>query len=102
MKPWTPPADHPPSCQVCDGTGWQPGQPVVETVNGKPHEYPTLEPCQHRWSNDEHGYRHVQALAAGTPRALAAFARGHTDGQHDLWELSHGQLGAERRDTEVA
>lgn len=34
------------NCANCDGTGWEPGPPIVETVLGEPHEYTTVQRCR--------------------------------------------------------
>ena len=46
------PASHPRTCRTCFGTGWKPGTPIVETVNGEPYSYDTWMPCDAHWSND--------------------------------------------------
>jgi hypothetical protein len=46
-------SDHPRSCRVCRGTGWQPGEPRFEIVDGRRVRYDTCAPCQHHWANDE-------------------------------------------------
>lgn len=46
-------ADHPPTCRVCEGTGFEPGPPIVSIVNGESYEYTTVQPCTHHWANDE-------------------------------------------------
>jgi hypothetical protein len=33
-------------CVHCGGTGFEPGEPIYETVLGEPHEYTTLQPCR--------------------------------------------------------
>ena len=47
------PAEHPPSCEVCNGTGWMPGPPILSQQHNRPFEYSTVVPCTHHWSNDE-------------------------------------------------
>ena len=47
------PANHPPSCRTCRGTGWQDGPISYETVNGQPHPYTSQIPCTHHWANDD-------------------------------------------------
>lgn len=88
------PASHPQSCTRCDGTGWQPADPIYETVNGRTHRYDTVEPCTHHWRDDEYGY--VRILAADDPRAMAAQTAGYLEGQHELYDISGGQYGARR------
>ena len=52
--PRTPqPANHPASCQVCAGTGWQEGPPILGQNHGRPFLYTTVTPCTHHWSNDD-------------------------------------------------
>ena len=47
------PANHPPSCPVCHGDGWQPGPPIHSHAGGDPVTYTTVEPCTHIWWDDE-------------------------------------------------
>ena len=47
------PSDHPPTCAVCHGDGWQPGPPIHSQANGQPVTYTTVEPCTHLWSDDD-------------------------------------------------
>jgi hypothetical protein len=47
------PADHPPSCRVCKGSGWQDGPPIHSLANGDQVTYTTVEPCRHHWTNDD-------------------------------------------------
>ena len=80
-----PAAKHPKTCDVCAGTGWQPGPPIHSTANGDPVIYTTVEPCQHPfWLDDptvdEYGFNKVEPLAPGDPRALAAFEAGLRQG----------------------
>jgi hypothetical protein len=49
----TPPANHPPACTRCAGTGWQPGPPIHATAQGQPIAYTTVTPCTHIWWDDE-------------------------------------------------
>ena len=46
------PAEHPPSCPTCTGTGWQDGPVIHSQANGDPVTYSTVEPCTHHWTND--------------------------------------------------
>jgi hypothetical protein len=48
------PSNHPTSCPVCHGDGWQPGPPIIDTVNGEPHTWTTVAPCTHIWWDDDH------------------------------------------------
>jgi hypothetical protein len=86
-------AQHPPSCRRCNGTGWQTGKPIYETVAGHRHRYDTVEPCTNPWHRDEPRYN--EPVGATDPRAMAAQTAGYIDGQHELWVISHGALGAE-------
>lgn len=74
------PADHPHSCSVCQGTGWQSAPDIQGTAYGQPVTYSTVEPCTHHWANDEHHrpelITRLQYLARLTERA---------DSQLDLW-----------------
>jgi hypothetical protein len=47
------PSDHPPTCQVCRGTGWEPGPDIDEHANGRAIAYETVQPCAHHWRDDE-------------------------------------------------
>jgi hypothetical protein len=47
------PADHPPTCEGCNGTGYQEGPPILSQAGGEPVVYSTVVPCTHHWSNDE-------------------------------------------------
>ena len=49
-------ANHPPSCQVCRGSGWQRGADVdVHALDGRYlRTYTTAEPCTHHWPSDEY------------------------------------------------
>ena len=86
---------HPDRCRGCRGTGRQPGPPIVETVQGRPHRYTTVKRCEHDWYRDDPGYdAHTdEPLAADSTKATTAADTGYELGQHDLWVMSGGQLG---------
>jgi len=72
------PADHPPSCRTCRGTGWTDGPPRPDTGN------PTLTPCTHHWRDDPPDPYYDELIPWSDPRAQAAFARGYTQGVAEL------------------
>lgn len=47
---------HPSRCAGCDGSGYQDGPPLWQTVEGKPHRYSTVKPCEYRWFDDDMGW----------------------------------------------
>ena len=47
------PSSHPRSCQICGGSGWEPGPSTPYIANGVHGEYTTVQPCTHHWSNDD-------------------------------------------------
>jgi hypothetical protein len=57
------PANHPPSCSVCHGTGWQPGPDIETVANGDVVHYSSVEPCTHHWSNDAPSRARAMTLA---------------------------------------
>jgi hypothetical protein len=76
---------HPARCAGCDGSGYQPGPSIWETVNGEPHEYPTVQPCTHRWYDDDHGWQpDDEPLPRSHPRAEQLVARHVAEGIADL------------------
>jgi hypothetical protein len=84
------PANHPPSCTVCRGTGWQPGPDIESVANGQIVHYSSVEPCTNHWSNDAptrtrllHYREYLDALAARNDREqLLLFER-----NQDRWTL---------------
>ena len=49
------PANHPPDCRVCCGTGWQPGPDIKSKANGDDVVYTTVQPCVYtgwQWEDD--------------------------------------------------
>lgn len=88
---------HPDKCRACRGSGYRAGSPITETVQGRPHVYTTVKPCDHDWYHDDHGYDpHLDdPLDRHDPRAVAMYEHGYELGQHDLWVLSGGVLGQE-------
>jgi len=51
----TQPAQHPPTCQVCHGSGWQIGPDTeVRSLHGEVLRiYRTVTPCTHHWTDDD-------------------------------------------------
>lgn len=47
-------ANHPPTCHVCHGSGWQQGPPIEQTDpdGAVLRIYATVEPCAHHWTGD--------------------------------------------------
>lgn len=88
---------HPAKCRGCRGSGWQPGLPIVEVVQGRRHEYTTVQRCTHDWHRDDTGYdpHYDDPIAIDDPRAATASEAAYDLGQHDLWVLSGGRLGRE-------
>ena len=86
---------HPERCRGCRGAGYVPGPKITETVNGRPHHYATVKPCEHdHWNDDTAWDEHRDKPLAETDlRATAARDEGIARGRHDLWVLSGGQLG---------
>jgi len=85
------PANHPPSCSVCHGTGWQPGPDITTVANGQTVRYSTVESCTNHWSNDAPNrarlmtYREYRATLErrGEQQALLTFDR-----NADRWSIT--------------
>ena len=96
------PAKHPRTCRVCDGTGWQPGPPIITTVYGKPHIYTTVEPCEHHWIDDDpttdsYGLDTTEHITFDQylVKLMARVARGNPDAIAELdgWEHATHMFG---------
>jgi hypothetical protein len=91
-------SSHPAHCRECHGAGWEPGPPIPGRHHGSSFEYTTVQPCTNVWWDDdptvnEYGMDTADPIPWHHPRGLAALARGHEQGQHELFVLSDGKLG---------
>lgn len=73
-------SDHPKSCTVCHGTGWEPAG------HHRAHGHSTYRPCQHHWFDDD---PHDDPIPWADPRAQRAFERGLAQGRADLRAMRH-------------
>jgi hypothetical protein len=89
---------HPARCIGCAGSGWQDAPPLYETVNGLPHPYTTVKPCEHDFWNDDNGWTQAdEPIPQDHPRAQAAFQRGYQQGIADIDALRTRQPPQRRR-----
>ena len=85
------PANHPRSCRVCAGSGWQPGLDLVLVANGQRTTYSSVEPCLNHWVDDNpftdiHGLDRVEVISFSEyrRRLLARHRRGDPDAAVEL------------------
>lgn len=105
-QPFPTPVSHPRICHACEGTGWQPGQPVASKADGHTVTYSTLESCGHEWRSDDpdcdvHGYDTSNAMTFA--EALTRFTHRQHRGEPvdgivsglEAWCITPGESPAE-------
>lgn len=80
---------HPNRCDGCAGSGWSTGPAIVETVNGRPHPYPTVILCDYPWWKNDAGWDpfYDEPLDTKHPTAVAAYQRGYAAGKAEIADM---------------